>query len=77
MEEAHTASANGADEIRRLIGRSIELRRSPKLRRSIRQRDFSRLQLAYSTIALSPCKQKRPRRTVFNRLILLSEHSDT
>lgn len=71
LEEAHTASANGADEIRRLIGRSIELRRSPKLRRGIRLRDFGRLQLAYSTAAPSPCKQKRPRGTVFNRLILL------
>ena len=71
LEKAQTASANGADAIRRLIGRSIELRRSPKLRRGIRLRDFGRLQLAYSTATPSPCKQKRPLRTAFNHLILL------
>jgi hypothetical protein len=43
----------------------------PKMRYGIRQRDCIGLQQAYSAAALSPCEQKRPRRTVFNRLISL------
>ena len=41
------------------------------MRGSIRWRERIRLHLAYSVAALSPCKQKRPRRTVFNTLIFL------
>jgi hypothetical protein len=43
----------------------------PDALQAIRLRDSTRLQQAYNPLALSACKQKRPRRIVFNHLILL------
>ncbi len=65
--------AGGEPQARTTSGSRSGAIQPPKLRRSIRLSDFSRLQLAYSTADLSPCKQKRPRRTVFNTLISLKK----
>ncbi len=46
----------------------------PDLRQASRRRGFIRLQQAYTTLGLSPCKQKRPRRTAFNFLIFLRRY---
>ncbi len=43
----------------------------PDLRQASRRRGFIRLQQAYTTLGISSCKQKRPRRTAFNFLIFL------